>query len=109
MQIELRAKEPGFNLNTRVVRLDASYRPAGGIAMEAYQTLLLDVIREDRSLFIRFDEVEWAWRVLDPILRSWAADRTAPADYAAGNWGPADADRLFDRPDQRWRNGIQDA
>lgn len=109
MQIELRAKEPGLDLNTRVVRLDASYRPAGGIAMEAYQTLLLDVIREDRSLFIRFDEVEWAWRVLDPILRTWAMDRTAPADYRAGSWGPPDAERLFDRPDHRWRNSIQDA
>jgi glucose-6-phosphate 1-dehydrogenase len=106
MHIELHAKEPGLGMNTRIVRLNASYRPTEATAMEAYKTLLLDVIEGDRSLFIRFDEVEWAWRVVDPILRDWSRHREFIATYPAGTWGPREAGRLFERDDQFWRNEI---
>jgi len=106
MHIELHAKEPGLGLNTRIVRLNASYRAAEASGMEAYKTLLLDVIEGDRSLFIRFDEVEWAWRVVDPILREWSASREFIATYPAGTWGPREANRLFEREDQFWRSEI---
>jgi len=106
MHIELHAKEPGLGMNTRIVRLNASYRAAEGTTMEAYKTLLLDVIEGDRSLFLRFDEVEWAWRVVDPILRDWASHRDFIATYPAGTWGPRETSRLFEREDQFWRNEI---
>jgi glucose-6-phosphate 1-dehydrogenase len=106
MHIELHAKEPGLGLNTRIVRLNASYRAAEASGMEAYKTLLLDVIEGDRSLFIRFDEVEWAWRVVDPILREWSTSREFIATYPAGTWGPREANRLFEREDQYWRSEI---
>jgi glucose-6-phosphate 1-dehydrogenase len=106
MHIELHAKEPGLGMNTRIVRLNASYRATEATTMEAYKTLLLDVIEGDRSLFIRFDEVEWAWRVVDPILREWARERGFIATYPAGTWGPRDASRLFERDDQFWRNEV---
>ncbi|MFL6653559.1 MAG: glucose-6-phosphate dehydrogenase [Sulfurifustis sp.] len=106
MHIEIRAKQPGLGIQTRAVRLDAMYREQRGAPIEAYQTLLLDVIEGDRSLFIRFDEVEWAWRVVDPILRHWAKRNGDIPTYAAGTWGPEAADRLFDRDDQRWRNQV---
>ncbi|MFL6712536.1 MAG: glucose-6-phosphate dehydrogenase, partial [Sulfurifustis sp.] len=106
MHIEIRAKQPGLGIQTRAVRLDAMYREQRGAPIEAYQTLLLDVIEGDRSLFIRFDEVEWAWRVVDPILRHWAQRNGDIPTYAAGTWGPEAADRLFDRDDQRWRNQV---
>ena len=106
MHIELHAKEPGLGMNTRIVRLNASYRPSQATTMEAYKTLLLDVIEGDRSLFIRFDEVEWAWRVVDPILRAWSRAREPLATYPAGTWGPPEASRLFERDDQYWRNEI---
>jgi glucose-6-phosphate 1-dehydrogenase len=106
MQIELHAKEPGLGMNTRTVRLNASYRAAEAAGMEAYKTLLLDVIEGDRSLFIRFDEVEWAWRVVDPILREWTTQRDFIATYPAGSWGPREANRLFEREDQFWRNEV---
>jgi glucose-6-phosphate 1-dehydrogenase len=106
MHIELHAKEPGLGMNTRIVRLNASYRPTEATAMEAYKTLLLDVIEGDRSLFIRFDEVEWAWRVVDPILRDWSRHREFIATYPAGTWGPREAGRLFEREDQFWRNEV---
>jgi len=104
MGLELCAKEPGAELRTRRIRLDASYHPPGVAVMDAYQTLLLEVIRENRSLFLRFDEVEWAWRVLDPVLRAWAADASPPADYAAGSWGPVAAERLLAASGHRWRD-----
>ncbi len=106
MHIELHAKEPGFGMKTRIVRLNASYRASEATTMEAYKTLLLDVIEGDRSLFIRFDEVEWAWRVVDPILREWSRHREFIATYPAGSWGPREASRLFERDDQFWRNEI---
>lgn len=106
MHIELHAKEPGLGMNTRIVRLNASYRTTEATSMEAYKTLLLDVIEGDRSLFIRFDEVEWAWRVVDPILREWTRSRDFIATYPAGTWGPREANRLFVREDQFWRNEV---
>jgi glucose-6-phosphate 1-dehydrogenase len=106
MHIDLHAKEPGLGMNTRIVRLNASYRQAPSTTMEAYKTLLLDVIEGDRSLFLRFDEVEWAWRVVDPILRHWSRTRDYIATYPAGSWGPREAARLFERDDQYWRNEI---
>jgi glucose-6-phosphate 1-dehydrogenase len=106
MHVELHAKEPGLGMKTRIVRLNASYRETNATTMEAYKTLLLDVIEGDRSLFLRFDEVEWAWRVVDPILREWQASREFIATYTAGTWGPREANRLFEREDRFWRNEI---
>jgi glucose-6-phosphate 1-dehydrogenase len=106
MHVELHAKEPGLGMKTRIVRLNASYRETNATTMEAYKTLLLDVIEGDRSLFLRFDEVEWAWRVVDPILREWQASREFIATYNAGTWGPREANRLFEREDRFWRNEI---
>ncbi len=106
MHIELHAKRPGLGISTRIVKLNASYREAEVAGMEAYKTLLLDVIEGDRSLFIRFDEVEWAWRVLDPILRHWSQERGFVHAYPAGTWGPEEANRLFDREDHAWRNEL---
>ena len=49
------------------------------------------MIEGDRSLFLRFDEVEHAWRVVDPVLHAWAQERSPISTYPAGSWGPADA------------------
>ncbi len=107
MHMEIQAKQPGLGMNTRVVRLNASYREANERpTLEAYETLLLDVIEGDRSLFIRFDEVEWAWRVVDPIMRHWSQEREFIHTYPAGTWGSEECNRLFDSEDQFWRNSL---
>lgn len=104
MRMEIHAKQPGLEMITRVVDLQAPYRQPGDKSLEAYETLLLDVMQGDRSLFIRFDEAEWAWRVVDPIMRHWATTDDFIHTYAAGSWGPEESSRLFDSEDQQWRN-----
>jgi len=106
MHMEIHAKRPGLGMRTRVVQLNASYRDPHEKPLEAYETLLLDVIEGDRSLFIRFDEVEWAWRVVDPILRHWMQERDFIHTYPAGSWGSQEANRLFDSEDHDWRNHL---
>ena len=104
--MEIHAKQPGLGMNTRVLDLMASYREDHEVALDAYETLLLDVIEGDRSLFIRFDEVEWAWRVVDPILHHLSNDNEYIPTYPAGSWGPEGATRLFDKEENDWRNSI---
>ncbi len=104
--IELQAKEPGLDMRTRTMQLMASFRQDDQRPLGAYETLLLDIIEGDRSLFIRFDEVEWSWRVVDPILRQWGRDTDYIHTYPAGSWGPKEASRLFDTDEQHWRNSI---
>ena len=106
MHMELHAKQPGLGMNTRVLRMNASYRNPEEQPLDAYETLLLDVIEGDRTLFIRFDEVEWAWRVVDPILKQWSQERDFIASYPAGSWGPLEAGRLFDSGETTWRNSV---
>lgn len=103
MHMEMHVKAPGLGMDTRVVSLNASYRNPDEKPLEAYQALLLDVIRGDKTLFIRFDEVEWAWRVVEPIMKAWDKGLNPVQEYPAGTWGP-DSSRIFDCHDQDWRN-----
>lgn len=106
LRMEVTVKEPGLEMRTRQTSLDASFRQSGEAATDAYEDLLLDVIEGDRSLFLRYDEVEYAWRVVDPILRVWSTERDYVPTYTAGTWGPEEARRLFDKPEQGWRHTL---
>ena len=106
MHMEIHVKQPGLAMDTRVMQLNASYHKTNETPLDAYETLLLDVIEGDRTLFIRFDEVEWAWRVVDPILKYWVQEREFIQTYPAGSWGPPEANRLFDSEDHFWRNEL---
>ena len=64
------------------------------------------MIQGDRSLFLRYDEVESAWRVVEPVLDVWAMERDFIPTYPAGTWGPRGALRLFDREEQQWRHSL---
>ncbi|HEY6056790.1 MAG TPA: glucose-6-phosphate dehydrogenase, partial [Candidatus Limnocylindrales bacterium] len=71
---------------------------------DAYETLILDALLGDQSLFTRADEVEEAWSVVTPILDAWLDQPPLPApNYAAGTWGPPEADALIERDGRRWR------
>ena len=106
MKMELQVKVPGLELHTRTISLDATYRKGGDEDYDAYEGLLLDTMLGDHSLFLRYDEVEWAWRVVDPVLKVWAMEREFINVYQAGSWGPRGTYRLFDRDDQFWRHSL---
>ena len=107
LKMEIQVKEHGTAMKTRVISLDASYADEGGSSGDAYGDLILDVIKGDHSLFLRYDEVEWAWRVVDPILKVWSMERDFINTYPAGTWGPRGTYRLFDREDQFWRHSLE--
>jgi glucose-6-phosphate 1-dehydrogenase len=100
------AKVPGPRMLLRPVRMSFRYDSAfASSTPEAYERLLLDALCGDPTLFIRRDEVEASWRVVDSIRT--ACDRAAGDDlahYAPGTWGPEQADRLFGDPYRRWYN-----
>jgi len=81
------AKRPGLDLEAREVVLHASYARDGEPEFSAYEQLLLDVLEGDATPFLRFDAVEWAWRIIDPVLRAWRHGQ--PDDYPAGSDGPS--------------------
>jgi len=72
---------------------------------DAYERLLLDAINGDAALFIRGDEIESAWKIVDPVIEGWACDPAAPPmhSYRQGSWGPAAADELLEREEHIWR------
>ncbi len=106
LRIEMTVKEPGLEMRTRQTSLDASLRQNDEILTDAYEELLLDVIDGDRSLFLRYDEVEYAWRLVDPVLNVWATERDYIQTYPAGTWGPEESRRLFEKEEQHWRHSL---
>ncbi len=72
---------------------------------DAYERLILDAINGDAALFIRSDEIESAWKIVDPIIEGWQSDPSAPPmqSYDKGSWGPAAADNLLERDEHVWR------
>lgn len=106
IRMEMTVKEPGLAMSTRLTSLDASYRKEDEHHTDAYEDLLLDVIEGDRSLFLRADEVEGAWKIVDPILQKWSEERDYIATYPAGSWGPEECRRLFDKEKQHWRHTL---
>jgi glucose-6-phosphate 1-dehydrogenase len=99
------AKVPGLGLDVRSVTMDFTYGSAFSVdSPDAYETLILDALQGDASLFTRADEVEEAWSIVDPIIDAWAEEPPPDfANYEAGTWGPAASDELLAREGRRWR------
>jgi glucose-6-phosphate 1-dehydrogenase len=99
------AKVPGPGLNIRGVNMDFRYGSSFAVdSPDAYETLLLDCMIGDSTLFTRDDEVVRAWEILDPIVRTWQSRQGGPIHYyAAGSWGPPAADELLARDGREWR------
>jgi glucose-6-phosphate 1-dehydrogenase len=100
----INSKIPGPRVRIYPVKMDFRYSSTFGASTpEAYERLLLDVMAGDPTLFMRRDEVETAWHWVTPILDRWQAQSTPLAVYQAGEWGPAEADRLVQSSGRRWR------
>ena len=108
MNLMVMIKEPGpGGMRLTQVPLDMSFADALGEAAEdvpdAYERLIMDVIRGNQTLFMRGDEVEAAWAWADPIIHGWEARGDRPKPYDAGSSGPEDALMLLHRDGRRWR------
>ena len=77
---------------------------AGSVSPDAYETLLLDVMTGDSTLFTRWDEVEYAWRFIDNITDSWKDETVMFPNYTAGTWGPVESDQLINEDGRKWIN-----
>ncbi len=105
LRIEMQVKKSGLELETNITQLEAC--SCDNIEkIDAYEALLLEVMEGDQSQFLRFDEVSWAWKIVDPVLRSWMEEQDYIHTYPAGTWGPDVSSRLFDSNDQFWRNKL---
>ena len=100
----LMIKDPGpGGMRLRSVPLDMSFARAFDVRnADAYERLLLDVIRSNQTLFMRRDEVEAAWRWIDPILKAWETTGQQVQGYTAGTWGPSQAIELIERDGRTW-------
>jgi len=104
VKLWLMIKDPGpGGLRMKYVPLDMSFAEAFGVHQpEAYERLLMDVVRGNQSLFMRRDEVEAAWAWIDPILEAWEQLPEGPKPYTAGSWGPNAAVALIERDGRTW-------
>ncbi len=110
ISLEFGAKVPGEKFHIRSVAMDFSYADAfaGTEAADGYERLIHDAMVGDATLFIRSDEVEQAWRIVDPYLEAWSEPGGALHPYPAGTWGPHMADLLVERSGDEWRNPVID-
>ena len=104
LSLSFEIKVPGTGMRMTEVRMDFSYAEAFGRSdHDAYETLLLDCMAGDPTLFNRADGTEAAWKVVDPIIEAWDAAPDRPPAYPAGSWGPPEADALIASCGAVWR------
>jgi len=106
MTLDVTIKEPGpGGMRLMDVPLDMSFAETLGDNQvpDAYERLIMDVIRGNQTLFMRGDEVEAAWAWTDPIIDNWRARNDVPKPYDSGSAGPEDSLMLMHRDGRRWR------
>jgi glucose-6-phosphate 1-dehydrogenase len=105
ISLRFNGKVPGNNIEVRPVRMQFTYDAEfGAYTPEAYERLLLEAMAGDATLFIRRDEVETAWEIVDGIRRGWEGKSLSSREfYPAGAWGPVAADDLAAQTGHAWR------
>jgi glucose-6-phosphate 1-dehydrogenase len=108
MQLEMMTKDPGpGGLRLSPTALDIRFEKTFGMRFpDAYERLVMDVVRGNATLFMRRDEVEAAWAWVDPLLEAWASRPDHPRLYPAGTWGPTAAIALIERDGRTWHEEI---
>ncbi len=103
--LRFEVKVPGVEVKMASVDMDFGYAEAfGELEHDAYETLLLDCMLGEATLFTRSDEVEAAWAVVDPIIHFWANKHPDHfPNYPGGSWGPTVADEFIAREGAKWR------
>ena len=103
VKLQMMAKHPGPGMKLRPVHLNLDFAETfRGRLPDAYERLLIDVIRGRPTLFMRRDELEAAWQWVEPILNGWRESGERPKNYISGTWGPAAAIALIERDGFTW-------
>jgi glucose-6-phosphate 1-dehydrogenase len=110
VQLSIVTKEPGpGGFRLRSLPLNLSFSDTYPVRYpDAYERLLVEVLRGDPALFMHREEVERAWQWIDGIIESWRQSGMKTQQYVAGTWGPTDAVRLLDRDGREWRNPLDE-
>jgi glucose-6-phosphate 1-dehydrogenase len=105
ISVRFEAKVPGTRMQLAPVMMNFRYGTAFGRPVpEAYETLLLDALLGDATLFARHDFVETSWALISPVHERWASEAASSIpSYEAGEWGPREADEMLAREDRKWR------
>ncbi|MBU6410259.1 MAG: glucose-6-phosphate dehydrogenase, partial [Verrucomicrobia bacterium] len=108
ISLRFNGKVPGLSVGVRPVRMHFSYDSEfGAYTPEAYERLLLEAVAGDATLFIRRDEVETAWQIVDSIRAGWSGKALSNREfYAAGTWGPVAADDLLAQSGHAWHEPL---
>ncbi len=105
ISLRFETKLPGTRMQIAPVMMNFRYGTTfGGEVPEAYETLLLDAMLGDPTLFARHDFVEASWALIGPVLDLWRTQQGDIPTYEAGEWGPHEADDLMARDGRRWRS-----
>jgi glucose-6-phosphate 1-dehydrogenase len=107
IELHLMAKQAGDHNVLKPVKLDLDLVGVDQRHLDAYERLLMDVVRGNQTLFVRRDELNAAWRWVEPIMKTWSALDRAPDPYPAGTPGPDSARQLVARDGNRWIEDIQ--
>ncbi len=107
IKLEIQSKIPGLDINTRTIQLDAANRLPEDDTVDAYEALLLNLMQGDNSNYLHINEAEAQWRLVDPVVKAWAADKTPVHQYPAGSCDPEASKVIFEGEDQFWRYSIE--
>jgi glucose-6-phosphate 1-dehydrogenase len=103
IRLQVQAKRPGLDMVLNAVDMVFDYKGYSNPAPEAYETLILDVMLGDQTLFMRGDQVEAAWDLIMPILKTWEGKKSLNfPNYSADSWGPEIAEALIARDGFHW-------
>ncbi len=107
IKLEIQSKIPGLDIATRTIQMDAANRQDGDETIDAYEALLLNLMEGDNSLYLHISEVEAQWRLVDPVVKTWAANKAPVCQYPAGSSDPVESKVIFESEDQFWRYSIE--
>lgn len=103
ISIQLQAKKPGFDSESETVQMDFCYAITGdGVHPDAYERVLVDALRGDKTLFATSDEVIAAWEVVEQVIHAWSMSSDGIETYPQGSWGPKAAEKLAENAGAAW-------
>ncbi len=107
IKMEIQSKIPGLDIKTRRIQLDAANRLPEDDSVDAYEALLLNLMQGDNSNYLHIAEAEAQWRLVDPVVKAWAADKAPVHQYPSGSRDPEASKLIFESEDQFWRYSIE--